>query len=293
MNKIGIHMVVGGAGMIGGALFYFLRRSSEKVVATGLWKNKLGKEKIYLNLASASSEWMIPDCIKTVYICAGITKLNECQKDPIGSSRVNVDGITRFSEFMLKRGAFIVFLSSNQVFDGNIANVPAHIPQNPQSEYGHQKATVEKFLNQWPEKTAIVRMTKVVGPDSIFSRWSQSLCNGHFIYPFVDMVVSPIPLVTVVSILRLIGDQQLAGIWQISGKSDLAYSDLAYLIAKDLSINTNLIKPRTMAEAGLEGNINVANTTMSIKRLMQDLGIVPPNINFLRAYNGNLYYTEK
>jgi len=280
MDQNRIHLVVGAAGMIGRALARCLKSSSENVIGADLWRDNLGSEKIFLNLTSDPSEWKLPQSIKTAYICAGITKLEDCRRDPAGSSQVNVAGTLNLVESLISKGAFIVFLSSNQVFDGTIPNVPALQPQNPISEYGRQKAAVEKVLSQWPEQAAIVRLTKVVGPNSIFYRWAQSLVNNQTIRPFTDMVVSPVPLMTVVSILRLVGEHQLGGIWQISGEQDFSYSDAAFLGRKTLGVNLNLIRPRTIAEAGLDLEANPANTTMDTERLRQELGLVPPSVYF-------------
>jgi len=269
------YMVAGADGMIGGALAKSLRTSSERIVLTGLWQDGLSQDKIHLNLASDPSEWELPDSIKTVYICSGITKLEECRKDPTGSSRVNVEGTIRFAETMINKGAFVVFLSSNHVFDGTIANVPAHQPQNPKNEYGRQKTAVEKYLSKWPKQAAIVRLTKVIGPNSIFSRWAKSLRKDQPISPFTDMVVSPIPLITVVSILKLIGDQQLGGIWQVSGEQDINYLEAAHAIARALGANNDLIKPSNTVKAGLDIETNPVNTSMDTKRLRQELGLVP------------------
>ncbi len=280
MDKVKSHLVAGAGGMIGSALTQYLNASSERVVLADLWDEDIEKGKIHLNLASNPSEWVLPDFVKTVYICSGITKLEECRRDPTGASRVNVEGTIRFAEIMLKKGAFVVFLSSNQVFDGTIANVPAHHPQNPQNEYGCQKTAVENYLSKWPKQAAIIRLTKVVGPDSIFFRWAQSMLKGHIIHPFTDMVVSPIPLIAVISILRLIGDRQLGGIWQISGEKDIAYSEAASLIAKNLGVNINIIKSFSTVEAGLNFEINPDNTTMDTTKLSQKFGLTTPSIDF-------------
>lgn len=280
MDQDRIHLVVGAAGMIGEALARSLRSSSEKVVGADLWRDNLGSEKIFLNLSSDPSEWKLPQRIKTAYICAGITRLEDCRRDPVGSSRVNVAGTLNLVEALISKGTFIVFLSSNQVFDGTIPNVSALQPQNPINEYGRQKAAVEKVLSQWPELTAIVRLTKVVGPDSIFSGWAQSLRQGQPIRPFTDMVVSPVLLATVVSILKLIGDQRLGGIWQISGEHDVSYCDAAMIGGKIMGVDLNLIRPWTIAEAGLDLEANPANTTMDTDRIRNDFGLAPPHVRW-------------
>lgn len=278
MIKKGTHLVVGAAGMIGSAIVRDLISASEKVVGADLWRDNLGSEKIFVDLADDPAEWKLPQPVKTAYLCAGVTKIEECRRDPTVSSRVNVEGTIRLAETMLNKGTFTVFLSSNQVFDGTMAKVPPHHPQNPQNEYGRQKTVVEQYLNQWPERAAIIRLTKIVGPKSIFFKWAGSLRQNLPIHPFTDMVVSPVPLLTVASIVSLIGMRQLGGIWQISGEKDVTYAEAAQLMTRALGTRSNLVRPFTTREANLGLEFNPAHTTLDTERLIRELGLAPPSI---------------
>ena len=123
-------------------------------------------------------------------------------------------------------------------------------------------------------------MTKVIGPDSIFSKWAKSLRSELTIRPFTNKVLSPVPLNTVVSILSLVGNQQLGGFWQISGERDISYYDAAIIGGKLIDANLNLIKPWTVAEANWNLETNPVNTTMSIERLRKCFGLESTQISW-------------
>lgn len=67
--------------------------------------------------------------------------------------------------------------------------------------------------------------------------------------------------------LRLIGNRQLGSIWQISGEHNVSYSDAAYWGAKALKADLNLIQPCSTIDAGIDLEVNPANTPMDTERL--------------------------
>lgn len=267
------YFIVGAGGMIGSSLASSFKSDTEKVIKADVWKGDADGDSIFLDLASDSSAWILPQRIKTAYICAGITKLDACRNDPDGSFRVNVEGTLKLIEMMIDRGAFVVFLSSNQVYDGTIPHVSAEEPHSPLCEYGRQKAAVEKVLMQIPEHAAIVRLSKVIGPNSIFSLWAKNLISNQAIYPFTDMVVSPVDLNTVISVLKAVGKFQLGGIWQISGEQDISYCEAAYWGGNILEVDIRIIQPCSINDVEIDLEVNPPNTTMDTSRIVEELCI--------------------
>jgi nucleoside-diphosphate-sugar epimerase len=120
MNINNAHLVIGGGGMIGGALAQSLNLAGINVIASDIWKDNLTTHKIHLDLSADADSWVLPRNIDTAYLCSGRTKLDECRMDPAGTSRVNVAGTIRLIDELIKKNVFVVLLSSNQVFDGKV-----------------------------------------------------------------------------------------------------------------------------------------------------------------------------
>ena len=77
--------------------------------------------------------WTIGSRRKTPHracICAAVARLADCAADPQGSAHVNVTQTLALVDKLLSRGIYVLFLSTNQVFDGSIARVP---PKSPHS----------------------------------------------------------------------------------------------------------------------------------------------------------------
>ena len=106
--------------------------------------------------------WSIPDNIKCAVICGAITGMADCSQNKGDTYLVNVVNTVKLIEKLTKQGIFVSFLSSNQVFDGEVALCHPSHPLNPKSEYGKQKAETEKHIREIAGLVSIIRLTKVV-----------------------------------------------------------------------------------------------------------------------------------
>lgn len=189
---------------------------------------------------------------------------------------MNCTGSIALAHRLTAQGTRVVYLSSNQVFDGHKPMRRADEPVCPLTEYGKQKATTERALLELGERASIVRLTKVLGPKpALLMGWKQALEAGQTITPFHDMHMAPVPLELVVETMIRIGQQNIAGITQISGSQDITYTQAAHHLARRLGCDESLIKPISARQAGLHPDATPAHTTMDGATL-RALGLHPP-----------------
>jgi dTDP-4-dehydrorhamnose reductase len=269
------YLVVGADSMVGGAVLECLRRSGLSASGTTRRKEHSATAHQHLDLAGDTSGW-IPDRFADVAIlCAGVTRMAECEAQPEESSRVNIDGIVRLAKALHSAGSFVIYLSTNQVFDGSIPNRAPGDQTCPTSEYGRQKARAERRLQEEGSVDAIVRFAKILGPETpLFRDWTESLRKGSSIRAFSDMTFAPIPLSCAASVLLLIAAQRLKGIFQVSGEEDLSYEQAARIGAKALGADEQLV---TGAEGAATGQAFHRHTTLDTRDLQGRLGIAPPS----------------
>ncbi len=267
-------LIVGIDSLIGKALFTVSKRGVPKVLGTTrrLATISAGMPVVYLDLGKLE-DWQCPPTIKVAVFCAGITKIYECKNDPEQSYRINVTGISQLANKLLQQGVLVVYLSTNQVFDGLSPYPLPDDPVSPVSEYGKQKVEIEQQLRDWGKNFAIVRLTKVLGGDfPLFTNWVNTLKKGDIIRPFSNMMMAPVPLSSVISVLRLIIDRRSEGIFHISGDHDISYDEVARIGARTLGLNPDLIRPLTAAEAGYNEHIP-PHTTLDTECLRESFGI--------------------
>src|SRR5215212_8852662 len=118
------------------------------VLATTRRPERVAADRLYLDLAQPLNGWMPPANVEAACIFAAVARLQTCDSDPAGSSYVHVGQTVALTETLLRQGIPVLFLSSNQVFDGSFPCVPANAPLCPVSEYGRQKARTEQALAQ-------------------------------------------------------------------------------------------------------------------------------------------------
>lgn len=273
-------LIVGGDGKVGRALAEQVAASGQPVFSTSR-RAEHGRDVLPLDLAGDVSSWPFPDGIAAAVICAAVPLIDACEKDPVGTSRVNVGGTLTLVRRLIERNVFTVFCSTNQVFDGETAHVAADAPQSPRSEYGRQKTQVERELLSMGGLCAIVRFTKILEPNAaLFVRWRDALRSGGTIEPFVDMRMAPVPLASAASILRLIADRRTGGIWQVSGDQDATYDEAATRLAELMGASVDQIRPISARDSGRVTAHLPKHTTLCVDRIRRELGVQPPPVEW-------------
>lgn len=281
-NTTAITLVVGSDSLVGRALMGHLERAGEHVVGTTRRRDPVDESHLYLDLSEDSvDKWRCPWLVAVAVICACVTKLEACANDPVGTARVNVQGVAKLATKLVAEGAFVIYLSSNQVFDGTMPHRLPNDPVSPVTEYGRQKAEAERQMRQWGGSVAIVRFTKILEPKPpLFSAWAKSLKNDEIIQPFSDMAMAPIPLSCAVSVLRLLADLRLPGIFQLSGDRDISYAEAARMGAKMLKADPSLVQPVEAFKSGRFTECIPTHTTLNTDRLRSTFGIVAPEVGW-------------
>lgn len=273
-------LIIGGDGKVGRALAEHLAQAGETVITTSRRPDP-GTGVLPLDLAGAVESWPIPAGVAVAVVCAAVPLIDACEKDPVGTGRVNVSGTLTLIRRLATQGIFTIFLSTNQVFDGETPFMLPETPQSPRSEYGRQKTHVEQELRSLGERVAIVRFTKILEPVvSLFAKWRDALRAGEPITPFSDMRMAPVPLSSAVSALRLIADRRAPGFWQVSGERDITYSDAALLLALHLKADPALVQSIAARTSGRVTAHLPSHTTLCVDRLRRELGLQPPPVDW-------------
>jgi dTDP-4-dehydrorhamnose reductase len=264
-------LVVGGDSVIGAALARRMRQDGIRVQSTT--RRALGAaDGLHLDLATSPESWPDLSGFDAAILCAGITRQEECRRDPNGTRHVNVNAMHELSRRLAKAGTFLVYPSTNLVFDGSQPFVKVDAPPSPRVEYGRQKADVEAGLKRMADFVAIARLTKVMHPDwMLLRRWRDSLRAGTEITAFQDYFCAPIALKAVVDLLMRIAIERRAGIWQASGPADISYANLALMLADHLGAPRGLVRSANAVAVASEEEQG-QHTTLDSTRTQAELG---------------------
>lgn len=263
--------------MIGRALATYLAEAGECVLSTTRRRETVSEQRVFLDLAEDLSTWRPPAGIRVAYLCAAVTSLAQCRDEPTQSAQANVRGTVAVAEALLDSGAFVVFLSSNLVYDGSVPLRKAEDPLCPQTEYGRQKAETERQLLARGEAVAVVRLTKILSAGTpLLAGWIRALQEGEPIHPFSDRVLAPVPLSFAVQVLCRVGESRLPGVLQMSAEQDITYEQLGQHLSQRMGASPDLVQPVRSADSGLVREESPRHTSLDTSRLRGELGLDPP-----------------
>jgi len=242
-------LIIGGDGTIGSALKAELHHQGLEVHATS---HSAKESSLTLDLAKPSDTWPILPKADAAYLCAAVTKLDTCEDAPELTARVNVLAMQELATRLMAQGTQVIFLSSNQVFDGTKSYRHADESTCPLNEYGRQKAMLEAWLQKNYPAAAILRLTKVISARlSIVEKWETALKQGTAIEAFDDLIFAPLPLAHVLKGLMQLGQEKRSGIFQLSGTRDVSYYAIACALAERLKADASAVISTSAKTAGI------------------------------------------
>jgi dTDP-4-dehydrorhamnose reductase len=279
MKRKGVSLVIGADGLIGRALADYLLSAGESVVETTRRLDTTSERRVFLNLAEDVSDWRPPCQVSVAYLCAAVSTIDDCRRDPIQSAIVNVRNTVALAKALVASGTFVIFPSTTLVYDGSVPFRKENDPVCPVAIYGVQKAEAEKELLALGNSVAVVRMSKVLSPNMpLVKGWIQALQSNKPIHAFSDKVMAPVSLSFVIDVLHRIAELRLPGIIQVSGREDVTYEEAGRHIASLIGASPDLVQSMTAKEGGLQPEAVPLHTTLDTTRLREELGIEPPDV---------------
>jgi dTDP-4-dehydrorhamnose reductase len=272
--------LVGGDSEIGAATRRYLGAIGVAATATTRRPQLAGADRPLLDLAADLSAFEPAPQTSAACIFAATARLADCAADPAGSARINVSQTLTLAERLAARNIHVLFLSTNQVFDGSIAHVRADAPACPVSEYGRQKATTEAALRERMDAGApigILRLAKVVSPAMPLLRgWVRALSAGEPIRAFHDMPMAPVPTELVSAAIAALLERRATGVFQLTGPQDVTYLEVAQRLARHLGADPALVRSVGAREAGMPAGSAPRHTTLDSSALADRFGILAP-----------------
>jgi len=267
-------LVIGADGLLGRSISGRLRGLGGRVIET---RRQLTAGTPPLDIAKMSTSWPLPPNVTTAYFCAAVTSQHKCRTAFDRAYAVNVTGTVALIRRLVDAGVFVVFPSTNLVFDGRWPRVPAEAATCPRTAYGQMKAEVEANILAIGGGVGVVRLTKVVhGGLPVFAEWRTSLTRGVDVRPFHDVVFAPLALREAVSVLVTVGQKQVPGILQASSRNDISYAEACFFLAKELDIPGSRVKPVSWQESARHFEHAPSHTTLDTSRAERICGFSTP-----------------
>jgi len=201
---------------------------------------------------------------------AGISSLNQCEKDKDFAWKVNVEGTRNIIEAVKKINSSIklIFMSSDYVFDGERGDYKESDKLNPKTYYGKTKAESEKDIKEGLENYVICRTANVYGRGGNFFNFvCESLSQGKSIDVFNDVFYTPTYIDYLVNCVGSLLEKDFKGVIHVTGKEKVSRYQFALLVAEAFGMDKNLIKAVKQPDGGLIAKDSSLNSTFSLEYL--------------------------
>ena len=187
-----------------------------------------------------------------IFHCAAISDADLCEKDKDLASRINAKATEAIAKQAAKLKSFLVYVSTDQVFDGKQGMRIESDTPNPVNHYGATKLEGEKAVQEFAPKWCIARTSVVYGThparDNFVGHVVDSLRRNEKYRAFVDQYNCPTYLPNLSRMLVEMGSRQIAGMIHLAGATRISRYDMAKMISENLGLDSKLIIPSHMSE---------------------------------------------
>lgn len=268
MNKI---LITGGSGLLGSNIAK-LATSKFEVYAT-YNKNKVSIEDVHFFQADLTKkeELVKIEHIKPDFIihCAALTNVDYCEDHPNEAYAHNVLASVNIAEISRKIDAYLIYISTDSVFDGEKGDYREDDAPNPINVYGKTKLEAEQRISSIHTHSCVVR-TNIYGWNKrdkfSLAEWMlDKLINNEELPALKDIYFSPILVNDFSKILFKLQDKNYKSIIHIAGSESCSKLDFAYRIAEVFGLDNSLIKPISIHKLGLKAPRG-ANASLNISK---------------------------
>lgn len=238
-------LVTGAAGMLGRDLTTLLTRDGERVTA-------LSRADLDITDATAVAA-ALDACRPSVVVnCAAWTAVDDAEANEAAALRVNGQAVSRLAAACARRGATLVQLSTDYVFDGRArAPYAEDDPPAPRTAYGRTKLAGEQaVLAALPEAGYVVRTAWLYGAHGAsFVRTMIGLGRrGNPVDVVDDQVGQPTWTADVGELIRaLVTSGAPAGVYHATSSGETTWFGLAQEVFGLLGAGRALVRPTTSA----------------------------------------------
>jgi dTDP-4-dehydrorhamnose reductase len=185
---------------------------------------------------------------------AALTDVDKCEKERDLANDVNYEATKVIAECAKGANAFLVYVSTDYVFDGKKGMYLEQDEPRPINFYGYTKLKGEQAVREILSDHLIARASVIYGstPSSgkvNFALWIlDSLKEGRPITVAADQYVSPTLNTNLADMLMECLESRLTGTMHLAGATRLSRLDFASELCREWSLDQSLINPIDMSK---------------------------------------------
>jgi dTDP-4-dehydrorhamnose reductase len=212
---------------------------------------KLKKVKLDITDTVRLQDLVLKERPEAVIHAAALGDVDECERNRELAWRVNVASTIALAQAAEVVNAYMLYLSTDYVFDGERGMYSEREPPNPVNYYGLTKLMGEVAVQARCSRWSVVRASSIygLGPGRTnFAKFLvERLSRGERVRALVDQYTSPSQAALLAEAMMEIVERQMVGVLHVVGERMSRY-EFALKVAKALGFDENLISPAKMEE---------------------------------------------
>jgi dTDP-4-dehydrorhamnose reductase len=183
-----------------------------------------------------------------------LTDVDNCERNKNLAWKINVEGTRNVVEAVRATDAFLIYISTDYVFNGKTGLYKESDAPDPINYYGFTKLEAEKIVENVADEYCVARTSVVYGSTPAagkvnFALWLLSkLKRNEQTRIVTDQWNSPTLNTNLAEMTLEIIKRNLAGTFHLSGATRINRYDFAKQIAISFNLDLNLIYPAKSAE---------------------------------------------
>ncbi len=285
-------LVTGASGFLGGTIAVEALASGRAVVGAvhehTVEQSGLRAVSVDLTTPSAAEELVNRLQPEWVVNCAGLTNVDECERDPERAHLLNVELPRNLAASCGEAGVGLVHISTDSVFDGTRGGYSEDDEPAPVNVYAESKLEGERAVHERLPDALVIRTNFIgISPSRSvgLADWiSSRLESGERIPGFTDVTFAPLLTNELARIVFGAMETRLKGLYHATASNTMTKFDFAISLAAALGLDTDLVERASLAESTLIAR-RPLNTSLSSLRLEAALRRTMPTVeNAIRGY---------
>ncbi len=187
---------------------------------------------------------------------AALTDVDRCERERDLAMRVNAEATAAIASAAREAGAFLVYISTDYVFNGERGLYSEEDEPDPVNFYGYTKLKGEEFVRERAGGYCIARASVIYGAvpasgKANFALWLiDKLGRGEEASVLVDQYISPTLNSSLARMVLEAAERGLEGIYHMAGADRVSRYDFAAKLCEVFGLDASLLKPARMGDMG-------------------------------------------
>jgi len=244
--------ITGGSGLLGHRIAELALEREYEVYSGYCHSKPIVGEAVKIDLANPASILEVVKEVRPdiVMHTAALTDVDRCEKEKELAFKINVEGTKAVAEAARKLNSFLIYVSTDYVFDGSGGMYREDDETNPVNYYGYTKLLGEQYCKDFCiARTCVIYGAKPASGKINFVLWLiDKLKNGEKVKIITDQYITPTLNTNLAKMMLEIAEKELRGIFHLAGATKVSRFEFAEAIADVFDLNKSLVTPSKMDE---------------------------------------------